>query len=226
MIMRQKRRVAAPGIIRHPVLRRYCLLIVSYSMLFTGCATMPMVAEQLPLHRELASLPAGPVCRVAVLPFLNDSDFPLGEAIAGKVFATQLQELTDYWIIQDGDILQVYQQSQILPGGAPSLEQLQIVADRTKAQLLITGIVMEMREDRGQHGTVNPVLIMEVQIRDGRSGEALWTSYHRRMGNDYQKAMHFGAIHTVTGLSQRVAVEIINQWLNKGLTQCNASPRS
>jgi hypothetical protein len=109
---------------------------------------------------------------------------------------------------------------------APTQEQLQIIADRVNAQLLITGIIMEMREDRGEHNTIIPVLVMELQIRDGRSGEILWTAFHRRQGTDYKKTMHFGTIQTVTGLSSRMTEEIINLWFNKGLKQCDVLPRS
>jgi hypothetical protein len=193
--------------------------------LLTGCGAL-WGARDLPLQQQLSALPPGPVCRVAVLPFLSDSDFPLADAIAGKVFATQLQESGDYLISQEGDILKVYKQLHILPGVAPTTEQLQIIADQVHAQLLITGVVLEMREDRGEHNTVNPLLVEEVQIRDGHSGETLWTTYHRRQGSDYKKTMHFGTIHTVSGLSRQMAVEIINLWFKKGLPQCDVSPRS
>jgi len=161
---------------------------------------------------------------VAVLPFLNDSDFPLADTLVSKVFAMQFQDSGNYLLIQEGDIQKVYQQLHLLPGVAPSLEQLQIIANRVSAQLLITGIILEMREDRYALGTVNPVLIVDIQIRDGRSGETLWTAFHRRQGTDYKKAMHFGTIHTATGLSRQMAEEIINLWFKKGLTQCDTSP--
>ena len=196
--------------------------ILLLGLLSTGCAGN----DQLPLHRQMTPLPSGPICRVAVLPFLNDTDFPLGDAIVNKVFTTQFQDSGNYLIIQEGDILKVYQQLHILPGIAPSLDQLQIIADRVNVQLLITGIVIEMREDRGEYNTVNPVLIMEIQIRDGRNGEMLWTAFHRRQGTDYKTTMHFGTIHTVTGLSRQMAEEIINLWIKKGLNQCNVLPRS
>lgn len=107
-----------------------------------------------------------------------------------------------------------------MPGVSPTTEQFQIIAARINAQILVTGIIMEMREDPGEHRTVNPLLVLEVQIR-GRNGETLWTTFHRRQGTDYKKSMHFGTIHTVTGLSRQVAEEIINLWFKKGLKQCN-----
>jgi len=196
-----------------------CLMLI-LTFLLSGCAT------RVPIHSQLAPLPPLPVCRVAVLPFINDSDFPLGDAIAYKVFATEFQTAGNYMVIQEGEILKVYQQLHILPGETPTLEQLQITADRVNAQLLITGIVMEMREDRGEYDTLIPEIIMEIHIRDGRSGEILWTAFHRRQGFEYKKTMHFGTIHTVTGLSRQMAEEIINLWFNKGLKQCDVLPQS
>jgi polysaccharide biosynthesis protein PelC len=172
----------------------------------------------------MAPFPPGPVCRVAVLPFVSDSDFPLADAIVSKVFATQFQEAGNFTVIQDGDILKAYQQLHILPGVTPTLEQLQIIANRVGAQFLITGIILEMREDRSAHGTVNPRLSVEIRICDGRSGQTLWTVLHRRQGADYEKTMHFGKINTVTGLSRQMSVEIINLWFKKGLAQCEVSP--
>ena len=196
------------------------LSVLLLAFLLGGCAT------RVPLHTQLSPLPPGPVCRVAVLPFLNDSDFPLGDAIVYKVFATEFQAAGNYLVVQEGEILKVYQQLRILPGEAPTLQQLQIIADRVNAQLLITGIVMEVREDRGEYNSIIPAIIMEIALRQGRSGEILWTTFHRRQGTDYKKTMHFGTIHTVTGLSRQMAEEIINLWFDKGLKQCNVLPQS
>src|SRR6056297_466180 len=175
-----------------------------------------------PEHRQAAPLPED-MCRIAVLPFVNDTDYLLGDMIVTKVFSTQLRQSGDYLNAQDGDIYRVYRQFFLLPGQTPNLEQLQIIADRLGVDLLITGTVLEMREDRGDHGSVNPVLILDLQIRDGDNGEVLWTTYHRRSGSDYNKTMHFGTIHTVTGLSRQMAEEIINLWFEKGFSSCSAS---
>lgn len=200
----------------------YFLLLCG--MLVSGCGMLPGFGK-VPHAEQMAPLPSGPICQVAVLPFINDSDFPFADTIVSKVFATQLQSQGDYLVSQEGDILKIYQQLHILPGKAPTLEQMQIIADRVHAQLLISGVILQMRENRGAQGTVNPLIVEEIQIRDGRSGETLWTVFHRRQGTDYQKSMHFGTIHTVSGLSRQMAEEIINLWFKKGLTKCTDSSR-
>lgn len=199
------------------------LLLLIAALAAPGCAKLVPIGQELPMHRQVAPLPPGPVCRVAVLPFVNDSDYPLADTLVSKVFMAQFQSSGDHLVVQEGDIAKTYQQLRIMPGEAPSLEQMRIIADRVQAQLLITGIIMKMREERGEHGSANPNIVLDVQIRDARSGEPLWTTFHRRRGTDYQKAMHFGTIHTVSGLSRQMAEEILNLWQEKGLPQCNVS---
>ncbi|MEJ2699844.1 MAG: hypothetical protein P8Z70_09330 [Desulfuromonadales bacterium] len=200
-------------------------MLVLSVLLCTGCAGL-LSHDRGPIREQLGPLPPGPICRVAVLPFGNDTDFPLAGALFYKVFEAQFQSSGNYQMVQDGDILKIYQQLHLLPGQTPTPQQLQIVANRVKAQVLISGDVLKMQENRGRLGGIDPLLAVNVKIRDGRSAEPLWDTYHRRQGTDYQKVMHFGTIHTVTGLSRQVAVEIINLWHDKGLAQCDALPRS
>jgi len=186
-----------------------------------GCSPLLSWSNRVPMHREVSPLSSGTGCRIAVLPFLNDSEYPQGGVLVQKVFAAQLLSSGEHLLTPEGDIVKTYQQLHLLPGATPTLEQLRIVADRVNAPLLLTGIVLEMREKRSEHQTVNPQLTMEVELRDSVSGEILWTTFHRRNGTDYTKTMHFGTLHTVTGLSRQMAEEIINLWYEKGFSQCN-----
>jgi len=197
-----------------------------FLLTLTGCQTLLSQSEELPIHREMDPLPPGPVCRVAVVPFLKDTDFPLADEIFFKVFAAEFRSSGNYLVVQEGDILKIYQQLHLLPGETPTAEQLRIVASRVGAQLLISGIVLEMRQNRSRLTGTDPVIAVELQIRDVKTGNTLWTVYHRRQGLEYQKAMHFGTIHTLTALSRQMAKEIINLWKKKGLGQCDLSPRS
>ncbi len=196
-------------------------LSILFLLACVGCSPLMPWTDRGPMRREMSPLPPGSGCRVAVLPFLNDSEFPHGGLIAQKVFAAQLLSSGEHVLTPEGDIVKAYQQLHLLPGATPTLEQLRIVADRINAPLLLTGIVIEMREGRSEHQTVNPQLIMQVELRDPVSGEILWTTLHRRKGTDYKKTMHFGTLHTVTGLCRQMAEEIINLWHEKGLSQCN-----
>jgi hypothetical protein len=187
-------------------------------LLVSGCA------QQLPNLQRLSPLPPGPICRVAVLPFESDSDYPLASLIASMVFSAQLTATENFIVAQAGDVHKIYQQLRILPGYPLTQEQYRILGSRLNVQLLITGKVIKMQENPAAKGGVNPVLTLQIDILDGSTAKTLWSTYHHRQGLDYQKAMHFGTIHSVTDLSQQVAVEIINLWFKQGLTPCDVSP--
>jgi len=205
----------------HLIKKAWLVAVILLLIFQAGCGSR----EKLPYHREMAPFPTGQACRVAVLPFANDSDYPLGDVIVKKIVMAELQEAGDYQVLQEGDVAKIYQQMKIYPGRMPNLEQMQIIADRLNAEILITGIILEMREDPWQYATINPKVVMEIQIRDGRNGETLWTAYHRRQGTDYTKTMHFGTIHSLAGLSRQMVQEIINLWYEKGLPQCTVFSR-
>ncbi len=207
--------------LNHLMRRALLAAVILLSIFHAGCA----YREQLPYHREMAPFRSGQACRVAVLPFANDSDYPLGDVMVKKIVMAELQEAGDYQVLQEGDVAKTFQQLRIYPGRMPSLEQMRIIADRLNAEILITGIILEMREDPWQYATINPKVVMELQIRDGRNGETLWTAYHRRQGTDYTKTMHFGTIHSLAGLSRQMVQEIINLWYEKGLPQCTVFSR-
>jgi len=195
-------------------------LLVFLLLSLSGCAT------QLPYLQRLRPLPSGDhLCRVAVLPFTSESDYPESAAIATKVITAQLNTLGNYIVTQEGDVDKLYLQLRILPGDSPSREQLQILANRLNAQLLFTGHVIEMRENKIPNSGTNPVLALRVDILDGQSADILWTVYHRRQGLDYQKVMHFGIINSMAGLVQQVSHEILTLSFKKGLPQCDVLPQ-
>lgn len=198
---------------------RFVLILLL--LICAGCSSFLQLTDTLPMFREISPLPQQNNCRIAVLPFLNDSEYPQGGVFVQKVFAAQLLNSGKYQLAPEGDIGNAYSLFHLLPGDQPTLEQLRIVADRVNAPLLLTGIIFEMQEGRSDHQTINPQLVMQVELRSPDSGEILWTTFHRRKGTDYKKTMHFGTLHTMTGLCRQMAEEIINLWHEKGFSQCN-----
>lgn len=178
-----------------------------------------------PLLQRMRPLPVDASCRMAVLPFTSDSDYPSADLIVYKVFAAQLAAQSNAWLAQEGDVRKIYQQLQIFPGEQPSPEQLQLLASRLNVRLLLVGHVVEMRETPLQHDSTNPLLAMRVDIVDGQTADTLWSTYNRRQGTDYQQAMHFGLIHSIAGLCRQVSEEIITLWFDKGLTRCDAASK-
>ncbi len=191
------------------------------ALLISGCGFVGIGGPELPLMREMNPLPSDNVCRVAVVPFVNQTEYPLGDLVVTKAFTARLLSSGKGGLIQEGDVLKVKQQMRLFPSQAPDIEQLQIIADRIGAQFLVTGVIKEMREDPLKQGVVNPKLFFEIQLRDGKTGDMLWNVVHRRQGLEYQKTMHFGTIYSMTGLARQMSEEIITLMNEKGFSLCN-----
>lgn len=207
---------------QHNRLEVFCLCFLMGGLLFliSGCSMKPGTLQR------LNTIPAKRICSVAVLPFVSEVDYPLAATIAYKEFSTELNDLSDYRIIQEGDVRKLYQQIRIWPGRSPTQEEFQILARRLDAQILFIGHITQMRENPGFGGKINPVVAMRIDVLDGNTAEILWSIYLRRQGMDYQKIMHFGINSSVAGLCQQISKEIIHQLFQKGLNQCNVTPLS
>ncbi|NDY41527.1 hypothetical protein G3N55_01490 [Dissulfurirhabdus thermomarina] len=178
-----------------------------------GCSGLPAV-------HELAPLPAAGACRVAVLPFRNETRYPVGAVLVYRVFLAELVQAGRFDVVQEGDVREVLRgHLRLLPGQDPLWEHMPILHDRLGADLVVSGRVMEM-DDQGRGGGVNPVLAIRLEIRDGASGRLLWETYHRRDGQHYRKVLHFGLINSMTALARQMAREVLDEWTKRGLRGC------
>jgi hypothetical protein len=191
-------------------------LIPLYFFLLAGISAC---SQHVPVIQKLDSLPDRETCKIAVLPFLNESSFAQGGAILNTIFLSELVDTGKFQVIQEGDILEVYRQLLIYPNELPNREQLEMMGGRLNADLYIGGIVQKM-STQSSGAFSDPEITLVLLIYDGKSGKLLWTTYHRRRGNDYQKIMHLGRITTIAGLAHRMSQETITDWFAKGLTSC------
>ena len=171
---------------------------------------------------KMAELPnQGKICRIAVLPFSNQTGYPLADTIFYRVFVAELLENGHYLISQEGDVRKIYRQMRVIVGQSPDIEQVRALAGRLGAQLIISGSVLEMRDKTKYGRKLDPTMGVIIRIMDGESGRTLWTTFVRREGKEYRKILHFGVIHTVSALAARVSDEIIAAWFKEGLQKCS-----
>lgn len=195
---------------------RYSQFFVLFAVFFLSAC-----AAEYPRLNIVEPLPAELTCRVALLPFVNHGELVRGEDIFKKVFATELQNIAGLDVIPDGDVQNLYQQLRMYPQNLPKAYQMQIIGNRLDAQLIILGEIIDMAEvDTGNY--VDTRITVSVRIHEASSGNLLWSTYHRRKGEEYRNIMHYGRVNTITGLSRRMADEIITMWTKEGLNQCNA----
>jgi TolB-like protein len=166
-------------------------------------------------------LPAdGALCRLAIMPFSNQSSYAQAANIFGRVFTSMLIESGNYMVAQEGDVRKILQQQRLLPGQQPNVEEVRTLADRLGVQAVITGAVVEMRDKTRYGRRLDPSLAVIVRILDADSGRTLWTTYNRSEGKQYRKLMHFGLVNSLTELSERVAGEIMDTWQEEGFKKC------
>lgn len=181
--------------------------------LLVGCG------KEMPIIQKLAPLPPQGSCKIAILPLLDKSSYPQGGDITYKVLLGELVATGRFQLVPEGDIREIYRQLLIYPQQQPNREQLVMIGGRINPDLFIGGTILKMHE-RKQGDHVNTELTLILHLYDGKSGQLLWSTYHRRRGSEYQQVMHLGTINTITALARRMSQEIIADWLEQGMITC------
>jgi TolB-like protein len=193
------------------------LLIFSSFLLLAACS-----GKSLKFHR-LTNLPDSNVCRLAVLPFTNEIESTEDAVVVYRIFLAELAELDSFELVQEGDIRHAYRQIRMIPfARMPNIEELQILGNYLNVQYMIEGNILDMGKsiEYGSDRQV-PFLTFEVRLVEGGSGRTIWTTYHRRKGDEYRKVMHFGVVNTSTNLVSLMSQEILERWASEGLiAQC------
>lgn len=189
------------------------LILVVAAALICGCA------GKYPRLEVIAPLPDTPQCRVAVLPFTSQEELPRGKNIVYKAFAAELAAVDGIDVVAEGDVLQLYKQFRLFPKDQPNEEQLRILAQRLGAETVLTGEILHMIEvDSGSE--VDTELTLVLKHYAGDSGKLLWSTYHKRRGEEYSSVLHYGRVNSLSGLARRMAQEILNLWIDNGMKQC------
>ena len=194
---------------------------LSRFLLLLAVIFLSACASEYPRFNIVEPLPVDFSCRVALLPFVGNVNMPRGESIFTKAFATEMKNVGGFDVIPEGDIQNIYQQLKLYPSNLPNEFHMRVIGNRLDAQLIILGEIVEMDEvDTGAY--VDTRITVSVRIHEASSGNLLWSTYHKRKGEEYRNIMHYGRVNTITGLSRRMANEIITKWTEKGMNQCNA----
>jgi len=189
------------------VVRRF--LILGLIFWVAGCgARLPQT--------ELSSFKeAKHPCRVAVLPFTNETKhYRLGRLVY-RIFLTQLTNSKDFEVIEEGQIRSFLRLQRCLVGQEPPPRVLRMLGARLEVDAIIGGTVLAAGE--GQEGVF---LSFMVWAKDATSGKLLWNTYHSRTGEEYLKVFHFGRVTTFTRLAKMMVQEVVRDWEKRGLGGC------
>lgn len=192
-------------------LKIFSLFIVFVVFWGTSCS------QKNPSIEQIAPLPKS-ICRVAILPFINHTGYRDGDILFYRVFDAELSRSGEFDVIPEGDIRRAFRQVRLTPGAKePDYDQLRIMGDYLKADVLVGGNILQMEELTQDNESI-PYITVRLELLDAKKGRTIWTIYHKREGSQFRKVMHFGVINTITQLAKLVSNEILMQWTSMGLT--------
>ena len=155
------------------------------------------------------------VCRVAVLPFRNQTKTAAAGLMLYRIVMAEMTRSGNFTVIEEGMIRRVLLRGKIFPGRPITPEVRDMINKTAHPDALLSGEVVEAVE------TVEEVLLaFRMRMRDARTGRLLWTTYYARRGEDYRTVMHFGEIGSLTGLARRMILDVLGQWREKGWGGC------
>lgn len=191
-------------------------LFLGFFVMVSSCSfkESPTVLKQGPLPD------GGKICRVAVLPFFNQTGYKQADDMFSRVFVSELTNTGNYQVAQEGDVRKFYQQMHVLPNQVLGVEQLRAMADMLGVQVIIAGTVIEMQDKSDFNQRLDPSIAVVLRIIEGSSGRTLWATYNRREGIQYRQIMHFGLVNSLTSLAKHVSAEIVEAWNKEGFLKC------
>ena len=185
----------------------FCLFFI------TSCASRDHIFQQ------LSPLPPEGICRVAVLPPVNRTEYLEGDILVYRVLQNNLTQRPGLLVSQEGDVRRQYHDARLQYGSVPTYEELRVIADRLGVQALILAEITGMHEiNKGNLSF--PALTGTVKLIDGRTGTTIWLSHQSSEGEQYRKVMHFGLVNTMTKLAGIVSDEIFDSWVKNGFGKC------
>ncbi|MDP2106962.1 MAG: hypothetical protein Q8J76_13280, partial [Desulfobulbaceae bacterium] len=164
------------------ILSRVIFLFVLVTILaISGCVS----SSSGPQFHQLNN-PQKQICRIAVLPFVNTTEYVQGDTFFYRIFISELNRQGGFTLAHEGDVRRIFRQMKVNPKEIPSYEQTQVLADRLGVDAIITGEIVAMADDENVQET-DPLLAVNLKLQAAGSNTLLMTTYHRRCGADYRK---------------------------------------
>jgi len=160
------------------------------------------------------------LCRVVLLPFINESQSRQLDIQAYRIFLGEIVKSGVFTVVPEGDIKDFFFRNRI---SRQTIWDRKLIATLSQ-QLDVDGALVVFIRDsnlvRGSDGSKQTFVSLQVELHDARSGKLILSSFLRRRGSDYTQVLHFGVVDTVSGLLQRMAREVIEIWEEKGVSGC------
>jgi Bacterial Ig-like domain len=144
--------------------------------------------------------------RIAILPFLNQSERRFAGDLVGLDFLEALRRTGDVTVLEPGVLRkELLNLRAILPRGA-SLDTADILFSRLNVDLLLSGEVRIFDQDAAGGA---PRAYFTVQVIDRKGLQVVWSSQSSNSGNDGVWFFDHGRVETVGELISRMTGEVV-----------------
>ncbi len=162
------------------------------------------------------------VCRVAVLPFVNETLEKGAGTLMYRVFTNELVASGLCDVVSEGDVRQFMLLYRQLPQDLASTptDLMEKMAKQLDVDAVVRGRIIRNGMESSGVDTRIPYVSLQLEMVSVPSGARLVNTFHQRKGDDFRKALHFGVVQTQTGLFARVAEEVVTDWRREGVFSC------
>lgn len=145
---------------------------------------------------------------IAVLPFVNQGERRNAGELMTLHFLRELHKRGNFQVIEPGVLREeMLRHRVLLPQGA-SMDTAELLFAKLKADLLLTGKVIEYQDFRGSEGV--PTVWFSVQMIERQSREVVWASQSSNKGDEGVFFFDLGRIRTAHGLAVHMAGKVVD----------------
>ncbi len=155
----------------------------------------PKVYFQLPF-------PGGRKCRIAILPFQNETERKGGGEILMLHFARQLVNKRDVEVIEPGAMRQKLIDLRMIMSKGVSLADMDVIADVLDADMILAGKCSRYDDYEGVSGI--PRVMFSVLMIERESRKMVWSSASYNEGDNGVLFFDFGKLRTASSLASRM----------------------
>lgn len=156
-----------------------------------------------------APVAAGGRVRVAVLPFINESDRKAAGDVLALQFVRQLARLDGVDVVEPGIVREALLRGRLVQEGGVSLPQADLLKVMVDADLVVSGIVTDY--DEVGAGGRGPYVAFSVRGFDTRAAEVVWSSVSHNRGNDGVFFFGGGRVSSAHRLSGEMARAVVGK---------------
>ncbi|MBI4682024.1 MAG: hypothetical protein HY757_02855 [Nitrospirae bacterium] len=187
------------------------ITILGLGKLQTVFSLIPRVTDMLFADFKIEGLQkkAEPSYKIAVMPFLNNSDRKNAGIIAMYMFIIELLKNQKFEPIEYGNIRDIIVSLRIRNKGELNFNNINALSEPLSANGILVGIVDSY--ENGLDNASAPRVAITARLLDGRTGKILWYNSHELSGEENIVILDWGRIRAVHKVAYDVVANLVKK---------------